>query len=74
MQQNRQQTVDGQYRAIEIHLSEHDGVVQAVMRYRSDALSTLAAIARSCEDPRLGMDAGERLTVTRVSGHLAPLA
>ena len=39
-----------------------------------DALSTLAAIARSCEDPRLCMDAGERLTVTRVSGHLAPLA
>ena len=35
MQQNRQQTVDGQYRAIEIHLSEHDGVVQAVMRYHS---------------------------------------
>ncbi len=39
-----------------------------------DALSTLAAIARSWDDPRLGMEAGERFTVTRVSGHLKPLA
>ena len=38
------------------------------------ALSTLAAMARSCEEPFFGMDAGERLTVTRVSGHLKPLA
>ena len=31
-------------------------------------------MARSCEEPFFGMDAGERLTVTRVSGHLKPLA
>lgn len=38
------------------------------------ALSTPAAMARSCEAPRLGIDAGDMLTVTRVSVHLNPLA
>ena len=38
------------------------------------ALSTLAAIARSCEEPRLGMEAGERFTVTRVCGQRRPQA
>lgn len=38
------------------------------------ALSTLAAIARSCEEPRLGMEAGDRFTVTRVSGQRNPVA
>lgn len=32
----------------------------------------LAAIARSKEDPLFGTDAGERLTVTRVYGHVNP--
>lgn len=40
----------------------------------SEALSTLAAMARSCEEPRLGIEAGDMLTVTRVWGHLKPLA
>ena len=35
MQQNRQQSVDGKHRAVEIHFPEHDGVVQAIVGYRS---------------------------------------
>ncbi|KFI50243.1 hypothetical protein BCAL_2231 [Bifidobacterium callitrichos DSM 23973] len=38
------------------------------------ALSTLAAMARSCEEPRFGMDAGDMFTVTRVSGQWNPVA
>ena len=38
------------------------------------APSTLAAIARSCAEPRLGIEAGERFTVTRVCGHENPAA
>ena len=38
------------------------------------ALNTLAAIARSWLDPRLGSEAGDMLTVTRVCGHATPAA